>query len=100
MERPYSLSIRSVQDLEEIFDRTVESFGIDQAESYLLKIDGIMNDLAKYAGMGRERVELGDGVKSYPLKSHTIIYTKSMSGIRVLRVLHGHQDINDLRTEG
>jgi len=100
MARPYSLSKRAVQDLQEIFDRTVGSFGFDQAVSYLQKLEGVMIDLAKEPGMGRDRSELGREVKSFPLKGHIVIYTKSVAGIRGLRVLHGHQDVGDLRIEG
>lgn len=41
----YILSEAADKDLEDIFDYTIEHFGFEQAEKYLLEIEKIFNDI-------------------------------------------------------
>lgn len=52
--------------------------------------------IASMPRMGRERRELGRGVRSHPFGQYIIFYQIQGIGIEILRVLHGARDIPSL----
>ena len=89
----YILSKIADQDLEAIFDYTMEEFGFDQAEKYLLEIEGIFQNLIINPQIGKKRDEIKQGLYSFPKDNHIIFYRILDNHIRIVRVLHGSQDI-------
>lgn len=89
----YILSEAADKDLEDIFDYTIEHFGFEQAEKYLLEIEKIFNDLYLHPKSGKTRNEIKKGLYSFPKDNHIIFYRISEKHIYVVRVLHGSRDI-------
>lgn len=89
----YILSEIADKDLEDIFDYTVDEFGFDQAEKYLLEIEEIFQNLIANPQIGKKRDEIKQGLYSFPKDNHIIFYRILDNHIRVVRVLHGSQDI-------
>lgn len=89
----YILSKIADQDLEAIFDYTMEEFGFDQAEKYLLEIEGIFQNLILNPNSGKTRNEIKKGLYSFPKDNHIIFYRILGNHIRIVRVLHGSRDI-------
>lgn len=89
----YVLSEIADKDLEEIFDYTMNKFGFDQAEKYLLQIDEIFKMLMKNPESGKQRNEIKEGLYSFPKDNHVIFYRILEDHIRIVRVLHGSRDI-------
>lgn len=89
----YILSEAADKDLEDIFDYTIEHFGFEQAEKYLLEIEKIFNDIYLHPKSGKTRNEIKKGLYSFPKDNHIIFYRISDKHIYIVRVLHGSRDI-------
>ena len=89
----YILSEIADKDLEDIFDLTFDEFGFDQAEKYLLEIEGIFQNLIINPQIGKKRDEIKQGLYSFPKDNHIIFYRILDNHIRIVRVLHGSRDI-------
>ena len=51
------------------------------------------NTLLTFPRMGRFRDELRKGLRSFPSGDHMIFYRETANGIKIVRVLHGSQDV-------
>jgi toxin ParE1/3/4 len=50
-------------------------------------------------GLGRNRPDLAEDLKSFPTGNHVIFYRVVDGGIQILRVLHGARDIKKIFTQ-
>ena len=89
----YQLSTAADHDLEEIFDYTVEEFGLDQAIKYVSEFEPVFEQLVKNPEMGRNRNEIKAGLRSFPKESHIVFYRILHDHIWIVRILHGSRDI-------
>lgn len=92
-ENTYILSEAADQDLENIFDFTLNQFGFDQAEKYLLEIEDVFKILVLHPGSGKARNEIKEGLYSFPKDNHIIFYRILDKQIQIIRVLHGSRDL-------
>lgn len=92
-EKTYILSEIADKDLEDIFDYTLNEFGFNQAETYLLEIEEIFQNLFLNPRLGKKRDEIKKGLYSFPKDNHVIFYRILDHHIRIVRVLHGSRDI-------
>ncbi|MEL0636350.1 type II toxin-antitoxin system RelE/ParE family toxin [Marinomonas sp. TI.3.20] len=88
----YRLSPLAEVDLFKIISSTIESWGSAQAKVYAQTIDAALLKLAQYPDFGRERSDVYDGAKSFPVEKHIVFYQISESGIDVARILHQRMD--------
>jgi plasmid stabilization system protein ParE len=66
------------------------------ADRFMDKLEGKALKLCEYSGMGIDRPELSDGLKSFPVDSYLLYYRQTGTGIELVRVLHGSRDIDSL----
>jgi toxin ParE1/3/4 len=92
----YKLSALAVEDLSQIATSTIESWGNEQAKTYLQSIDNALLKLAEFPNLGRSRTELHVGARSFPVQKHIVFYQISESGIDVARILHQRMDPSSL----
>lgn len=85
----YELSQEADRDLEDIFDYTLEVFGLDQAVAYVSAFDDVFIMLAKNPGTGRRRPEIRAGLRSFIKDYHVIFYRVTKGRLRIVRILHG-----------
>ncbi|GAA0790661.1 MULTISPECIES: type II toxin-antitoxin system RelE/ParE family toxin [Pseudomonadati] len=88
----YRLSPLAEEDLFKIISSTIESWGNAQAKIYAQSIDAALLKLAQYPDFGRERSDVYDGAKSFPVEKHIVFYQISDNGIHVARILHQRMD--------
>jgi toxin ParE1/3/4 len=49
--------------------------------------------LAERPLLGRERPEVAAGLRSFPVWPYVLFYRPKYRGCRIMRVIHGHQEI-------
>ncbi|MGE4514024.1 MAG: type II toxin-antitoxin system RelE/ParE family toxin [Chryseobacterium sp.] len=92
-ENTYILSEAADQDLENIFDFTLNQFGFDQAEKDLLEIEDLFKILVLNPESGKARNEIKEGLYSFPKDNHIIFYRILDKQIQIIRALYGSRDL-------
>ena len=87
----YRLSPAAQQDLESIWDFTVQTWSPDQADSYLRGLADKLSLLCENPLIARERAEIDPPVRLHPYRSHLIIYRVEADHLAVIRIVHGRQ---------
>jgi toxin ParE1/3/4 len=67
--------------------------GEDRADGVLQRLTAAMSLLAEQPLIGRERPEIALGLRSFPVWPYVIFYRPQAGGCRIMRVVHGHQDL-------
>jgi toxin ParE1/3/4 len=52
--------------------------------------------VASHPSMGRDRSEIFENVRSFPVGNYVVFYRVISEGILLLRILHGARDINGI----
>ena len=65
----YKLSPLAEEDLFQLISSTIELWGNEQAKIYAQTIDAALVKLAQYPDFGRQRDELYNNAKSFPVES-------------------------------
>jgi len=81
-------------DLDDIGDYIAEQSGDERAEAVLLTIDEKIRLHATMPLAGRQRDELREGVRSFPVYNYVVFYRPLANGIRIIRILHGSRDLD------
>lgn len=89
----YRLSPLAAKDLFRIISKTIESWGDTQAKIYAQTIDAALLKLAQYPDFGRDRRDVYNGARSFPIEKHIVFYQVTDNGIEIARILHQRRDI-------
>gem|GEM_PF-60657 len=90
----YSLSEKSVSDLDRIYEYTILNFGLEQARTYLLGLHERFQILANNPSIGRSAAQLAPELRRHEYQSHIIFYIQTETGILIVRVLHTRMELN------
>ena len=90
----YRLRSLAQDDLETIWNNTVEQWGIDQAERYLDMLFTCFDDLAANPLLGRQRDEVNPGYRSFPQGRHVVFYKLEPTGIEIIGIVHQRVDVD------
>jgi len=75
-------------------DRVSNEAGPDRAEALVLSIFSALERIAGMPEMGHRREDLTDeDLRFWPVFSYLIVYRPGGTPLEVVRVLHGHQDV-------
>jgi toxin ParE1/3/4 len=86
--RRYTLAPSALADLD-----IARKAGADTAERLVDTITGTFPLLAAFPEMGRQRPNLGEGMRSFPVQNYRIYYRKDTRGrVRILHVRHSARD--------
>lgn len=88
----FALQPKARADLDGIWDYTVETWGRDQAKTYLRALNRAFKTIAKKLGLGRFYDEVYEGLRVYPSGKHLIFYFTTDKGVDIVRVLHERMD--------
>ena len=89
----YRLSRSAENDLAEIWNYTVQSWGEPQAEKYLKGLEARFLELADNPDQGKARKDLSPEYRSYHEARHVLFYSQHNDGIAIARVLHERMDL-------
>ncbi len=88
----YKVSGKAETDITKMYEYGIESFGLKQAQAYLLGMHTLFQILADNATLGRDASEFMMSLKRFSYKSHTIFYLASDIDILIVRVLNQSMD--------
>jgi toxin ParE1/3/4 len=83
---------KAEQDLLQIWLYTFENWGVNQADSYLDKIDNAVKTIANNPQIGVSIDSIRTAYKKYQINEHIIFYTINKSTIHIIRVLGNDMD--------
>ena len=91
----YLLSEAASRDIEQLLERSVLDFGVNQTEIYFDSLKRCLALLAENAEMGLSADDIQIGYRRFPHQSHVIFYREQEVDILIIRVLHKSMDIEN-----
>jgi toxin ParE1/3/4 len=89
----FQLTELAKQDLRAIGRYTQTTWGREQRNTYLAKIDAAFQLLAVEPQLGKSCDDLRAGYRKYPVGQHLIFYRQSADRLEIIRILHQRMDI-------
>jgi toxin ParE1/3/4 len=83
---------RAQRDLNAIWNHSVASWSVNQAETYIREIQRVCAMLAEDPRLGRPCEDIRAGYRKFRAGSHFVFYRIIEDGIDVVRVLHERMD--------
>ncbi len=90
--RSYRLAPSAIDDLEDIWRYTAESWSVAQADRYTDDLARVFETIAALPTLARERPEFDPPVRIHTHESHLIIYLLVDDQVVIVRLLGGRQD--------
>lgn len=87
----YKLTLAADHDIEAIARLSIETWGLDRAETYVMDLHRAFETLAGFPALGRDIGTIRAGYFRFEHESHVVFYQRSSTGIIVIRVLHRRQ---------
>lgn len=87
------VSPQAQRDIEDIRSYTVQSWGANQADIYLGKIEDAFYSLLDNPEIGRERNDVKAGYRSIVIEKHVLFYKIKKSEIYILGIPHARMDV-------
>ena len=89
----FRLSSKSLEDLKSIGRFTLKSWGREQRNIYLSKLDESFHILAEQPQLGNARDDIRKGYRVYHVGRHLIFYRQKSIAIEIIRILHDRMDV-------
>ena len=90
--RPYRLTPRALEDLDEIWRYSAETWSLEQADHYIDELVRAFEALAAFPSLARERLEFSPPVRIHVHLDQLIVYVLADDRVEILRLLGGRQD--------
>lgn len=88
----YKVSGKAESDLTKLYEYGIETFGLKQAQAYLIGMHDMFQILSDNVNFGRDASEFILSLKRFSYKSHSIFYLATDIGILIVRVLNQSMD--------
>jgi toxin ParE1/3/4 len=88
----YRLTQQAANDLEEVFDYSIEQFGVLRAERYKVELGRCLDRIARDPRLGRPVGGRTRQFFRYECLRHVVFFTPMPTEILVVRILHGAMD--------
>jgi toxin ParE1/3/4 len=89
----FRLTERAKADLRSIGRYTQVTWGREQRNNYLARLDACFHLLAHGPHRGRACDDIRPGDRKYHIGRHLIFYRESPEGVEIIRILHDRMDI-------
>ncbi len=87
-----NLRPKALQDLEDIWHYTLDTWGEEQADQYILDLNDGFESLAIHPEKGRACDDIRAGYRKYDIGRHIVFYRQTAKGIEIVRILHPRMD--------
>lgn len=91
----YELSRQARSDIDEILI-FIAADNIDAAISFNARLENLFSMLGNTPKAGRERPELNEGLRSFPIGSYMVFYRIWAGKVSITRVLHSARDLDEM----
>lgn len=88
----YKLSNLAAEDFGDIYEYTLLTFGVAQADLYTDNIESCLQNLSAHPMMGRDLSDVVNGVRRHDHGQHAIFYRIMKYHIFIMRILHQQMD--------
>lgn len=92
--KSYRLYPKAVEDLESIYSYSLQEFGIQRTEDYILALEASFQHLANDPMISRKCDYVRQDLRAFSVGSHVIFFKITAYGIAILRILHQSMDFN------
>lgn len=89
----FLLSTKAFEDLKSIGRFTLKSWGREQRNIYLSKLDESFHLLAEQPQLGIARDDIRKGYRVYHVMRHLIFYRQKTTEIEIIRILHDRMNV-------
>ena len=90
----FMLRPKAEQDLERIWHYTLDTWGDQQADTYIRQLNERFHMLADDPGIGRDCEYIRPAYRKYAVGQHVIFYRAvSDDAIEIVRILHERMDV-------
>ena len=86
------LSDLAGQDLEDILQYTLETWGLAQMDTYAALLQSGLQLLQDNPGLGKPRDDWFPGCRCYRIEQHLVLYEMAEGALRVARIFHHRMD--------
>ena len=90
----YRLTKKALDDLRSIARYTEKTWGREQRNKYLSKLDSSFRMLAHEPQLGRACNEIKQGYRKHHVGRHLIFYRLVASRVEIIRILHDSMDVD------
>ena len=90
--RDYRLTPSALQDLDDIWRYSAETWSIEQADEYIDQLVMVFETITSQPTIARERNEFTPPVRIQVHESHLIVYSFLAEQITIFRILGARQD--------
>jgi toxin ParE1/3/4 len=91
---PLVLSLEAQRELRDILLYTEQQWGRTQRRAYRKQLDIAFARIGRFPDLGILRPEIGQGVRTYRVGQHVIIYQPSDVDVLIVRILHVRRDLD------
>jgi toxin ParE1/3/4 len=89
----FRLTQLALIDLRSIGRYTQTTWGREQRNRYLTKLDECFHMLAEKPQLGRACDDIRQGYRKYQIGRHIVFYRDAQAGIEIVRILHTSMDV-------
>lgn len=93
MPNDYKLTPAAKNDLKEIWQYTIETWGEQQAETYVLQLEKKFRELVNSPFLGRSRPDIHKDYRSLLEGKHLIFYRVTQDIIEIIGIPHASMDV-------
>lgn len=90
----YRLTNKALDDLRSIARYTEKTWGLEQRNRYLSKLDSNFQMLAHEPHLGRACDDIKKGYRKHHVGRHLIFYRRIASRVEIVRILHDSMDVD------
>ena len=91
----YHLTNKDIQDLEDIWNYTIDEWSENQADKYYFSLINSFNTIINNPKIGKNYNQIKSNLLGYLHNQHIIFYTiLPNNDIEIIRILHGRMDLD------
>ncbi|MEO1190165.1 MAG: type II toxin-antitoxin system RelE/ParE family toxin [Pseudomonadota bacterium] len=91
--KQHKLTQAADADIDRLYEWGIDTFGVEQADAYLSKLERAFETIALNPGIGRVREEFGSDIRVYVVQVHVVLYTMTGDGgVLIVRVRPARED--------